>query len=959
MILLSLCVCIHRLLRGSSINGRKLLGKMLIRRGLVPRFLVSLLAVFGPSLAYAAAPQARIRTAVTDADRASIRETIPSRVKQAADLGEASSGRTLSAVTLHFSLTDAQQADLTQLLADLQNPASPHYHQWLTPQQYGARFGLVSADMAKIQSWLRSKGFQVVEVAPSQNSITVSGTIGQIESAFNTSIHSLRENGVEHISNVTDPQLPAPIASVVIGITGLNDFKPRSHAIVKPHFTSATTGSHFIAPGDFYTIYDLNPLLQQQSITGTRSTIAVIGQTDISLSDVAAFRSASGLSAKAPTVVQAPGYTSGIVTADVDEAQLDVEWSGAVAPNATIKFVTVGASSTTSVIDGLIYAIAHSDVVGASIISLSYGNCESQWGQSSLNTLNQYFQQANVQGITIFSASGDAGATDCDTAPPADFGLAVDFPGSSPFVTSAGGTMFNEGSATGTTTYWNSNNSSSTNNAGSAVSYIPEAVWNESNSTGLAAGGGGASAYFAKPAWQVGPGVPADSVRDVPDISLNAAASHDGYLFCSQGSCTNGFRNSAGNLNVVGGTSAVAPALAGILALLEDSLAQQRGSSTATGLGNINPTIYGLANGPFASSVFHDISSGSNSSSCQLGTTDCPNGGSIGYSAGTGYDLASGWGSLDVATLAAKWSTATPTGTTSTVGSALSNTSVTTTNNSTCGISGALTLTITVTNAAPNTSLGTPTGNVQITLDGKPASGAVVTLNNGTASYSFTNSQISGSHKVGAVYLGDTTFAGSQGTLAADFTYSNQSDFSLSPCTNSTTVSSGATAPGITFTVTSLNGFTGPVTFNVVATSSIAATYSFSTSSVNLAAGASGTSTLSIKASQTTTTTSGLRKDDRPLPGSRWYVTGSGIALAGLLFFVMPKRRRFTPLLVLLLSVGAFSVSGCGGGSSSSNNNNPTPGGTTKNATAGTYILDVTATANGRVHTSTVTLKVQ
>ena len=929
---------------------------MLIRRGLVPRFLVSLFAVLGPSFAYAAAPQARIRTAVTDADRAPVRETIPSRVKQAVDMGEASTGRTLSAVTLHFSLTDAQQADLTQLLADLQNPASPHYHQWLTPQQYGARFGLANADMAKIQSWLSSKGFQVVAVAPSQNSITVSGTIGQIESAFNTSIHSLQENGVEHISNITDPQLPAPIASVVVGITGLNDFKPRSHAIVKPHFTSATTGSHFIAPGDFYTIYDLNPLLQQQSITGTRSTIAVIGQTDISLSDVAAFRSASGLAAKAPTVVQATGYTSGTVSADVDEAQLDVEWSGAVAPNATIKFVTVGASSTTSVVDALIYAIAHSDVVGASIISLSYGNCESRWGQSSLNTLNQYFQQANAQGITIFSASGDAGATDCDTAPPADFGLAVDFPGSSPFVTSAGGTMFNEGSATGTTSYWNSN-SSSTNNAGSALSYIPEVVWNESNSTGLSAGGGGASSYFAKPAWQVGPGVPADSVRDVPDISLNAAASHDGYLFCSQGSCTNGFRNSAGNLNVVGGTSAVAPALAGVLALLEDSLAQQRGSSTATGLGNINPTIYGLANGPFASSVFHDITSGSNSSSCQLGTTDCPNGGSIGYNAGTGYDLASGWGSLDVANLAARWSSATPTGTTSTTGSVLSNTSVTTTNSSTCGVSGALSLTITVSNASGSVS-GTPTGNVQIVLDGKPVSGAVVALSNGTASYSFTNSQISGSHKVGAVYLGDTTFAGSQGTLAADFTYSNQSDFSLSPCTNSTTVASGAIAPGITFTVASLNGFTGPVAFTVVATSSIAATYSFSASSVNLAAGASGTSTLTITASQTTTT-SRLRQDSRPGSGSRWYVAGSGITLAGLLFFVMPKRRRFTPLLALLLSVGALSMSGCGGGGSSSSNGNPTPGGTTKNATAGTYTLDVTATANGRVHTSTITLKVQ
>lgn len=926
------------------------------RNRLVPRFLVSLIAVLGPSLvSYGATPQARIRTAVIDTDRAPVRETISPRVKRSADLGEAASDRTLSAVTVHFSLTDAQQADLTQLLANLQNPTSPQYHQWLTPQQYGARFGLSSADMAKVQSWLSSKGLQVVSIAPSQNSITVSGSVGQVESAFNTSIHTLSENGVQHISNVTDPQLPSPIANLVIGITGLSDFKPRSRAVVKPHFTSSTTGSHFIAPGDFYTIYDLNPLLQQQNLNGTGISIAAIGQTDISLTDVAAFRSAAGLSANVPTIVKATGYVAGTVSADIDEAQLDVEWSGAVAPNASIQFVTVGASSTASVVDALIYAITNNV---APIISLSYGNCESAWGQSNLNTINQYLQQANAEGITIFSASGDSGATDCDTAPPADFGLAVDFPGSSPFVTSAGGTMFNEGSATGTTSYWNSNSSSSTNNAGSALSYIPEVVWNESNSTGLSAGGGGASAYFAKPAWQVGAGVPQDNVRDVPDISLNAAASHDGYLFCSQGSCTNGFRNSAGNLNVVGGTSAVAPSLAGIFALLE----QQLGGGTAGRLGNINPMVYGLANGQFAGSVFHDITSGNNNSSCQLGTTDCPSGGSIGYSAGTGYDLATGWGSLDVANLAAKWSSATPaTGGSSTTGTALSNTTVTTTNNgSTCAVSGALSLTITVTNASISTSLGTPTGNVQIVLDGKPISGAVVALSNGGASYSFTNSQISGSHKVGAVYLGDSTYAGSQGTLAADFTYSSQVDFSLSPCTNSTTVASGATAPGITFTVTSLNSFSGPVTFSVVATSSITATYSFSASSVNLAAGASGTSILTITASQTTTTSS-LRKHAQPNSGSHWYVAGSGITLAGLLFFVMPRRRRFTPLLVLLLSVGVFSISGCGGGGGSSGNNNtPSPGGTTKNATAGTYILDVTATAsNGLVHTSTVTLKVQ
>jgi subtilase family serine protease len=855
----------------------------------------------------------------------------------------------LSSVTLHFNLTNAQQADLTQLLADQQNPASPHYHQWLTSQQYGARFGLSSADLAKVQAWLAGKGLKVSEVAPSQNYITVSGSVRQIESAFSTTIHSLSENGERHISNITDPQLPSAVANLVTGITGLNDFKPRAHAIGKPHFTSSTSGAHFVAPGDFYTIYDVNPLLSQ-NINGTGVSIAIVGQTDISLSDVAAFRTAAGLSANPPKVTQATGYVAGTVSGDLDEAQLDVEWAGAVAPKATINFVTVGASNSASVVDALFYAISNNI---APIISMSYGNCESAWGQSNLNTINQALQQANAQGITFISASGDSGATDCDATPPADYGLTVDFPGSSPFATSAGGTMFNDGSATGTTAYWNSNSSSSTANAGSATGYIPETTWNESSSTNLSSGGGGVSAYFTKPVWQVGPGVPADSSRDVPDLSLNAAANHDGYLFCSQGSCTNGFRNSAGNLNVVGGTSVAAPSLAGIFALL----AQQLGGGTPVRLGNINPKLYGMGSSQYSGNVFHDIISGNNNSICQLGTTNCPSGGSIGYSAGSGYDLATGWGTVDVANLANKWSivpeAGASTGTGTGTGTAISNTTITTTN-AVCSITGQLTLSITVANGSASSSLTAPTGTVQILIDGvAPTPASTVQLNNGTATYQLSPSATTGGHTVTAVYSGDGTYAPSKGTLVADFVSSAKADFALTPCTTSTQVTSGATAGGITFTVTPANNFTGPVSFSISTDPTINANLSFSSSSLNVSSGAPATTTLVITATQSTAT-SGLGRSG----ASRlfWY-SGSAVSFAGILFLIMPTRRRYAPLLALLLSVGAFSVSGCGGGSSNSPTN--TGGTTTTNTARGTYILNVTATAaNGLVHTSVVTLKV-
>lgn len=921
---------------------------MSIRRCLVSRLLVPVLVVFGsPTFSAYAAPQNRIRSAVTNTDREAVAKTIPGRALRSADLGEAASDRMLSSVTLHFNLTDAQQADLTQLLADQQNPASPHYHQWLTPQQYGARFGLTSADMAKVQTWLTSQGLKVMEVSPSQNYITVSGTVGQIESAFNTRIHTLSENGENHISNVTDPQLPAPIARIVAGVTGLNDFKPHSRALVKPRFTSSTTGNHYIAPGDFYTIYNVNPLIQQQSINGSGISVAVIGQTDISLSDVAAFRSASGLAANAPKVIQATGYVSGVVSADIDEAQLDVEWSGAVAPNATIDFVTVGAAPNASVMDALFYAISNNV---APIITMSYGNCESAWAQSDITVISQALQQANIEGITVFGPAGDSGATDCDTAPPADLGLTVDFPASSPFVTSAGGTMFNEGSVTGTTQYWNSNSSSSTNNAGSATGYIPEAVWNESSSTGLSAGGGGGSTVFSKPYWQVGSGVPQDSARDVPDISLNAAANHDGYLFCSQGSCTNGFRDSQGNLNVVGGTSVVAPSLAGVFALLEQQLGGQR-------LGNINPMIYGLANSQYAASVFHDVTTGNNNSTCQLGTMNCPTGGSIGYSAEVGYDQATGWGSIDVASLASKWSSVsaiTPTpGTPS--GTAISVTSLTT-SSAACGASGDFTLNIQVASASGS---GVPTGSVQILLDSKPISGAVVTLNNGTASYTFTpgSSLTSGNHTLSAIYSGDSTFAGSQSTLTADFVSPSLGDFKLTPCTAATTATTGAAAPGLTFTLTPVNGFTGTVSFTVSADQSLAATYSIAP--VTITGGSPVTASLVITASQPRSQTSGTLNAGNH-SRARWYQIGSGATLACLFLLTVPKRRRWTPLVVLLLSVAALSVSGCGGGSSSNSGSNSGSGNgnTGTNAAPGTYTLNVTATSGTLVHTSTVTFNV-
>jgi hypothetical protein len=505
--------------------------------------------------------------------------------------------------------------------------------------------------------------------------------------------------------------------------------------------------------------------------------------------------------------------------------------------------------------------------------------------------------------------------------------------------------MFNEGSDS---SYWSSTNGSY---SGSATKYIPETVWNESDSSRLGAGGGGVSSYFGKPAWQVGTGVPTDLSRDVPDISLNSASVHDGYLFCSQGSCTNGYRNASSNLNVVGGTSVAAPTFSGILALLEQKL------GTTTGLGNVNPMIYGLANSTYYGSVFHDTTSGNNNSPCIAGTQDCPNGGSIGYSATVGYDRATGWGSPDVANFVSKWGIVSPAGTGSTIGSSISTTSISLAGGA-CGVvSGSVTVTVKVTGSG-----GVPSGSVQILVDNAPLSdpASTITLDgSGSATYKLT-SLLTGIHTISAVYTGNTVFAGSKGSYVSDFVSATQKDFSLTPCGASATVVSGATSSPISFTLTPYNGFTGPVVLTATPDETLAAQYTFSpTSPITITSTNPSTFTLTIagyqKNAQLRIPQIGpvKQKTPRQVP---WYEAGSRAVLACTLLLTVPRKRRWGALLAAVLSVATFTVVGCGGGTTSSSSSGTS---TTTNATAGTYYITVTATSGTIVHSSTIALKVQ
>jgi uncharacterized protein (TIGR03437 family) len=539
------------------------------------------------------------------------------------DQGAVDASMKIGYITLMLKQSPAQQASLEQLLEQQQDRSSPNYHRWLTPEQFGDQFGLSPSDYSAVVAWIESQGLHLEDQAHARNWVAFSGSAGQVARAFHAEIHRFVTVGQSHFANATELRIPAALDGVVSGVRGLDDFWKRPEP--KPEFTTSS-GVHQLSPDDWATIYDVTPLYKM-GIDGTGQRLVILGRSDTNQSYVDAFRSMFGLP---PSQIEMHliGSDHGVTNA-ASEAALDLEWSGAIARNATIVYVNASNFNDA--------AQAAVDQNLAPVMSLSFSTCEPN-GAAGTRAIAQ---QANAQGITWLVSSGDSGPAGCDPhgffgatgGAPASLGLAVSIPASFPEVTAVGGTEFNEGSGQ----YWGTNSAS----GGSAISYIPEVVWNDTAAGGgLLASGGGASIYFPKPAWQTGPGVPDDNARDIPDISFNASGDHDGYMVVN----ANGQR-------ITGGTSASAPSLAGVVALLNQYVVT-KGLQSQPGLGNINPDLYRLARD--TTNIFHDITQGDNIVPCAQGSPDCTNG-SYGFVAGPGYDLATGWGSIDVFNFVTAW----------------------------------------------------------------------------------------------------------------------------------------------------------------------------------------------------------------------------------------------------------------------------------------------------------------
>jgi subtilase family serine protease len=700
----------------------------------------SLLTLLPPrTFAQTAAVPSRITQAVDESNLTVLRGNTYYLASAEYDRGAAPASLPMSRMLLVLQRSPSQEAALEQLLDQQQDHSSPNYHQWLTPQQFGQQFGPSDQDIQTITAWLESHGFQLAPLSNGRTVIEFSGTVSQVEEAFHTAIHKYSVPTAEgtledHWANSSDPSIPTALTPVVAGVRSLHNFSARA----MNHFAGAfhrdqrsgkilpaqllpipqfTPGSgcgilggpcEGLGPFDLAAIYDVTPLWNAATpIDGTGQTIAIVGETDITPADWTTFWNMFGVATpKGLLKIIVNGPDPGF-QADESEADIDTQWSSAVAKGATIDFVESESTEATLGVDLSAEYIVDNNL--APVMSESYGACELLIGTTGNTYYNALWQQASAQGITVFISSGDQGSAVCDRGEQsAQDGLAVNGFGSTPYNVSVGGTDFNDLTTTGR--YWSPTNNA---NQANALGYIPEVTWNDTctNSEifpflqpptttaeqscnnaeaqqdgflGVAGGSGGVSnctsstsnlrsscsGGYAKPSWQSAPGVPTDGKRDLPDVSLFASNGFNNsfYIICQ--SDANGCNLSEGQFSGFGGTSVSSPIFAGIMALINQKTGERQGNANyvfykmaATASNSCNSST--VATGTTNNCIFYDIRAGSTiAMPCTAGSPNCtvtsagdPFGVLSGYSTTSGYDLATGLGSVNVANLVNQWST--------------------------------------------------------------------------------------------------------------------------------------------------------------------------------------------------------------------------------------------------------------------------------------------------------------
>jgi trimeric autotransporter adhesin len=912
----------------------------------------------------------RIVGPVDELSLTTLHGNVSAAIRPQYDRGEAPGATQLTHMRIVLTPSAEQNAALDRFEQELQEKSSPHYHRWLTPDQFGKLYGPADSDIVAIVAWLQSHGLTLESVSPGRTDIAFSGTVRQVEEALHTSIHSYERNGEQFYSNNTDPEIPSALAPVIQGIAHLNTLRPKplyvrarsgrmnpdtgrlepfsttADSRVAPNYTGNQGGSLYVVPGDAATIYDTpNSILNANypsgpKYDGTGVTIGIGGGDLIKTTTIQNYRSHFLGDTTVPTITNVDGDTN---SAAPSEAYLDTEIAGGLAPGATIHYYV--ANDLNAAIER---ALTDNTV---DIFSFSYLLCEKLNTTAGNALINKYWEQAAAQGIAVTVSSGDSGSAGCDDAtnntgqdtPEATNGLEVNGYASTPYNVAVGGTDFYT---------LNQSFSSYSTSGGSAktyyrtaLKYIPESTWNDSTQfnnaltynqpwgTGLSiyppniiAGGGGASncstnktaagvescaSGYSKPSWQRGTGVPADGARDLPDVSLLAGNGQDGAVWLVCDDSTDFASGLVDNCAVqpdgsfpfaaYGGTSTSAPAFAGILALVEQSTGGRLGQAAAQ--------LFNLYNGSHASAIFHDVTQGNISVACTQGSPNCTKNTAgyffeTGYNTTTGFDLATGLGSVDAAQLINYWNTASS--------GVTANVTVTATP-STITVAQSLSVTVTV---AGSGNLATPTGTAILTGGGYSSSAE--TLSNGTYTFTIPANTLSvGTDTLTATYSGDTNYASATGTVTVAVTAPPA--FTLS-ATSPSAIAPGASATS-TVTISGSNGYTGAVALSCVLTSSPAGATNLPTCS---AAGSSVSLTSTVTTGSASVSINTIPPTTGVLPATPfgnpgWFRAAGGSAVLALLVFFVPGRtRKWKNMLgscVLVAAIG-FAAAGCGSSSS-------------------------------------------
>ena len=601
----------------------------------------------------------------------------------ARDLGAVPDDFALEHMLFALKRSTEQERALEVFMQGLHDPESASYHAWLTPEQFGERFGPARADIERVVVWLQGHGFMVNTVHASGMLLDITGTADQVRSTFHTEVHRYEIGGSIETANARPLELPAAIASIASGPVSLSSFQPhrtgakaRNPKLTQIHPSGALV--HYLTPEDLATIYDVQRL-RNVWITGKGRVVAVVGDTNFLPSDWTTYVATFGLSQYGGGLTLAhpncsdPGIPDGTAGREAEIA-MDAELVSAIAPGATIVAATCKRTATTSGITTALAGLVN-QAVPPDIISVSWGICETSAPVSYQQFVRDLWEQAAAQGVSMVVSSGDSGAAECEDGDVlATSGVTVSLYASTPHNVAVGATDFSDTFDRLTDRYWSPDN---TPLFGSALSYVPERAWNTScastlnlfallhgqagglawcnsndphafvgvHANGASASGGGTSSIFSKPSWQANVfGIVTGGRRDLPDVSMFGGTGDNAFILICNSDVANGgspcnYSDPASTFeNASGGSSAAAPLFAGVLALI--------GQKTGQRWGNPNPVLYKAAAAAYGSAaspnserlarcnanngnavgadcMFRDTTRGDISVPCQPGTANC------------------------------------------------------------------------------------------------------------------------------------------------------------------------------------------------------------------------------------------------------------------------------------------------------------------------------------------------